>query len=225
MSMQQLLPLEARLSTGWRGWVRHRGVEEAIKRMALWLAHGGWLWLDSEGPAGKSLLLRLVHEAEPNTVLLCGGDPTADPLGEWLAHTKGKRRWLVDLSGAQIPRAWALAAFHLIERARAAHADLVIAVRASALEQAPPEFASRVRAMPRVEMRAPSDDEALAKILRAELARRQWDAPAGLVETLLLCAPRTLEAQLALLERLDREALAERARVSKAWVLRKLGIR
>ena len=220
MSRQQVLDLVARLDTGWQGWVRHAGVEEACARVALWLAHGGALWLDSPGAAGKSLLLRLVHEAEPRTAL-CVPRPAEDLLRHWLACAQGRSHWMLDLSGMRVPRAVALAGFHLMERARAAGAHMLVAVRREALDHAPPELASRVRAMPHVVL-GPPDDEALARILREELRRRQWDAPPALVRALLEHAPRRLDAQIELLDALDKAALRERVRVTKAWVLRKL---
>ena len=44
-------------------WVRHAGVEAATNRLALWLVHGGRLWLTSDEVAGKSHLLSLLAAA------------------------------------------------------------------------------------------------------------------------------------------------------------------
>ncbi|RME86832.1 MAG: hypothetical protein D6771_01245, partial [Zetaproteobacteria bacterium] len=139
--------------------------------------------------------------------------------GNGARFSESKRFWLIDVQ-PEAGTSEAMQAFFWLERARARRVSVLIAARESTVKIAPPELASRVRAMPCAVMRPPPDDAELKAVLRAELARRQWEAPELLLDQLLKRAPRTLEAQLALLDALDRLAIAERVRrITNRWVL------
>jgi len=212
-SQQALLALRLPDVAGWEGWVRHEGVQAACERIALWLVHGGRLWLGSDEPAGKSLLLRLLASEEPQLGYLCidGHRSAAEQAKELAPYAF----WVIDLP-AEPPQEALWCAFHLIERA--ADRPLLVASRRSSAAMAPPELRSRLMAMDFVAMHPPYDDDALRAVLRAELRRRQWEVSDRLIDLLLVHAPRRLEDQIRWLDRLDRQALAERRRVTLPWV-------
>ena len=87
MGKNQLrLQLPLPVSYDYHNWFRHKGVEDACNRLALWTVHGGRIWLNSESAAGKTHLLRTISADHPSIALL-SIDATQDWMqaGHWLS--------------------------------------------------------------------------------------------------------------------------------------------
>lgn len=208
-------------------WVRHAGVEAATNRLALWLVHGGRLWLSSDMVAGKSHLLSLLA-AEHAALGLISVD--ADAKGHalawvrrWLVSLEPKPFWAVDVAAGALSQGQGIALFHLLERARDMRRPILIAWRDPGAM--PPELESRLRGMERVEMRAPHDDEDLRRIMRAVATSLQWEIPDAVLDILLVRLPRRLDALPSMLRSLESDSLRQGKRLSPAWVRRWLAER
>jgi chromosomal replication initiation ATPase DnaA len=202
------------------GWVRHAGVEDACNRLALWLVHGGRLWLASEEVAGKSHLLSLLAAAHPQLGLI---SVHADASGHalqlvrgWLRQLESKAFWAVDVQAGPLTQAHAFALFHLLERAREMRRPIVLAWRSAG--PLPPELDSRLKGMERVVMQAPRSDEELRQVMRAVAASLQWQIPDALLDVLLVHLPRHLDALPRMLRSLEADSLQHGKRLTPAWV-------
>ncbi len=220
---QQPLAIGVTPEQGYGDWVRHPGVEQACNRLALWLVSGGRLHLDSDAPAGKSHLLRALAGEHANLLGIVEakeGLPAHRLAEQWDARLSRFPFWAMDLAAGAQPRAVALALFHLLERAKARQRPVVVAWRAPA--DMPPELSSRLRAMERVSMHPPADDAGWRAVLLSMARAMQWHVPEHALDPLFEQLPRDLGAMADALRRLERAALAERKRVSRAWVERQV---
>jgi hypothetical protein len=203
-------------------WVRHAGVEAATNRLALWLVHGGRLWLTSDEVAGKSHLLSLLAAEHASLGLITVG---ADHAGQalqwvrrWLVPLEPKAFWAVDVEAGALSQAQALALFHLLERARDMRRPMLIAWRDPG--PMPPELESRLKGMERVEMLAPHADVELRRIMRAVATSLQWEIPDAVLDTLLVRLPRRLDALPQMLRSLEADSLHQGKRLTPVWVRR-----
>ncbi len=221
---QQLLDLRLPPDYGHGNWVRHAGAEEAQNRLALWLVHGGRLWLTSGSPAGKTHLLHALAAEHPHLGLLTIARSDAPPLRQvrtWLAALDSRASWLVDAPAGALPRASALALFHLMERAREMHRPLVVAWRGDA-DALPPECASRLKALERVDIAPPGSDRELAAVMEAAARARQWHVQPDVIRLMLTNLPRDLGALMEALAAFEHSSLAERKRLTRAWAARRI---
>jgi len=221
---QQLLNLSLPPDYRHGNWVRHAGVEEAQNRLALWMVHGGRLWLTSNAPAGKTHLLHALAAEHPHLGLLPLAPDDTPPLRQvraWLASLESHALWLVDAPAGDMPRASALALFHLMERAREMHRPLVVAWRGDP-GRLPPECASRLKSLERVHLRPPAGDDDLAAVLAAAARTRQWHVDNAVIATMLAHLPRDLETLMEALGTFERGSLAERKRLTRAWASRRI---
>jgi chromosomal replication initiation ATPase DnaA len=221
---QQLLNLTLPPDYGHRHWVRHAGVEAAQNRLALWMVHGGRLWLTSEAPAGKTHLLHALAAEHPALALLDirpSDDAPARQVRDWLDALGGRAFWLADAPAGPMPRPTALALFHLMERAREMRRHLAVAWRGNP-DALPPDCASRLKALERVDMAPPATDADLTAVLRAVAHARQWHVEDGVIATMLTHLPRDLNELVAALAAFERGSLAERKRLTRAWAARRI---
>ncbi|HXH63999.1 MAG TPA: hypothetical protein VNH42_00655 [Mariprofundaceae bacterium] len=201
-------------------WVRHDGVEDACNRLALWLVHGGRLWLSSDAVAGKSHLLSLLAAEHPQLGLIhVDSDASGRALQqvrEWLDQLEGKAFWAVDVQAGPLAQAHAFALFHLLERARDMRRPIILAWRSGGV--IPPELDSRLKGMERVVMQAPHGDEDLRRVMRAVAAGLQWEIPDAALDVLLVHLPRHLDALPRMLRSLEADSLQNGKRLTPAWV-------
>jgi len=219
---QQRLGLYVPPSYDYGRWQRHAGVEDACNRVALWQVHGGRIWLTSEAAAGKTHLLHALQQEHPQTGLLCIS--AAEPghafgqVQRWLAMLEPMAFWAVDVAAGPLPPATGLALFHLLERARDMQRPLIVAWRCPQQHMAPPELASRLKSMERIELAPPHSDADLRRVARSVAASLQWDVKEEVLDVLLAHLPRQLDVQLAALKRLEAASMERgRRRISQAW--------
>lgn len=219
---QQLLELKLPERYSYGDWVQHAGAEDAHNRLALWLVHGGRLWLRSEKPAGKTHLLHALADEHPHIGLVRPRVASADHgwalVNNWLADLHDKALWAVDVEAGGLPYATGIALFHLIERAREMHRPLLIAWRCDEAELAPPELASRIKGMEQVEIAPPRSDAALRAVLMSVASSRQWRMDDAILNLLLSRLPRDLPGLIDTLDAMERSALQQRRRFTSAWV-------
>lgn len=114
---------------------------------------------------------------------------------------------------------WEEAIFHLFNQLRARGARLAVSagVPPAQLPICLPDLRSRLGSGLAIGLRAPGDDERLA-ILTFRAARRGLELPADAGRYLLARASRRLDDLVALLARLDREALVHQRRLTLPFV-------
>ncbi len=217
---QQILDLHIPPSYEYGNWVRHAGVETAHNRLALWLVHGGCLWLTSDIPAGKTHLLHALAKEHAQISLLTPDPETVHALPQvraWLKELSGSTCWVIDVAAGSMPRTTAIALFHLLERAREMNRHMVIAWRNKNLTGLPPELASRLTAMERIDMYPPENDHDLTAVLKSVANARQWTVDDAIPRLILTHLPRNLPDIIDALAYLENSALAERKRLTRAW--------
>lgn len=108
------------------------------------------------------------------------------------------------------------ALFHLLNRAREQGAPVLMTSRMwpAGLPVRLPDLASRLRAAHSVELGEP-DDELLRRVLVKLFADRQLAVDAGVVDHIAMRMERSLQAANAIVDELDRAALAERAPITR----------
>lgn len=227
-SHQKQLRLPMDLSSGYdyRGWVRHAGVEAACNRLALWMVHGGCLWLNSESPAGKSHLLRLVAHEHPQCGLLHITDAASGRAGwrlaqQWAGALGGRAMWLLDVRAGPLSASVAYAIFHCLERARDQQRPLVIAWRGD-LSACPPELSSRLSAMDVVKASPPAADDELLALLKASTGHLQWDIREQVLQSMLVYLPRRLDILLQALDELEQLSFEQQQKPAGAWLKQQL---
>ncbi len=223
---QQRLLFTLPITPGYHTWVHHQGTVTACTRLAVWLNEGGILWLKSDGPAGKSHLLRALQEEYPQLARL-QIQPSLSALQQvasWLEVAESYDIWSIDLPAQSLPKHTATALFHLIERAKEKTRPLLIAWRCPDHELAPPELASRMRMVEQVQIIPPESDHDLHNVLKAAAHQLHWDIPDKLIKIMLTHLARDLDSQLSALRLLESASQTERARMTQAWVREKLNI-
>lgn len=107
--------------------------------------------------------------------------------------------------------------FHLINDVRAAQSTLLITARTfpSAWRVTLPDLVSRLKAASLVEIHEP-DDELLAGVLTKLFADRQVDVEPHVIQFLVKRMERSLQTANLIVERLDRAALEQKSRITRA---------
>ncbi len=222
---QQLLDLHLPLHYEYGNWVRHAGIETAHNRLALWLVHGGRLWLTSSAPAGKTHLLHALAKEHTHLGLITPHPETVHALRRvqaWLEQLSDYAYWVIDIAAGPIPQSTAIALFHLLERAREMNRHMVIAWRSEDTVNLPPELASRLAALERIDMHSPGNDHDLTAVLKSVAAVRQWRVDDAILQLMLTHLPRHLSDMIAALENLENSSLAERKRLTRAWASKQI---
>lgn len=223
---QQLLDVRLSQAYTYGDWHRHAGAEEALNRLALWMVHGGRVWLSSEQPAGKTHLVHALREEHPQLGMLCVNPRqhghAMQLVSDWLSVLQEKALWMVDIEAGAMPIAHGLALFHLIERSREANRPLLIAWRCPDTALAPAELASRLKAFEHLEIIPPQTDEDMRSVLLSVSASRQWPLAEDIIDLVLTRCPRRLMALLSTLQEMENVSLAGGHRLSLAWARRYL---
>jgi len=223
---QQLLDLELPPRFAYSEWVRHGGVEAAQNRLALWLVHGGRLWLTSENPSGKTHLAHLLAAEHPHLGLIhvqVDNDiPATRQVSDWLDMLGNSAYWLIDVPAENLPMSTGIALFHLLERAREMERPLALLWRLQDGNDAPPELITRLATLERVEMQPPRSDADLTRVLQAVAASRQWQVDDTVIDLMLTHLPRDLDTLVQAMQQMERASLAERKRLTKRWASRQI---
>jgi len=223
---QQLLDLGLSPAYSHAEWVRHAGVEAAQNRLALWLVHGGRLWLKSEAPAGKTHLAHMLAAGHPQLGLVSvqpdATQPATRQVAGWLEMLGHSAWWLFDLPASPMPRATAIALFHMLERSREMQRPLALAWRNTDFSDTPPELVSRLATLEQVALAQPHSDAELTSVLHAVADSRQWQVDEAVIRLMLTYLPRDLDTLITALEHLEHASLAERKRLTARWAGRQI---
>jgi len=223
---QQLLNLRLAPHYDYGSWVRHRGVEGAQSRLALWIVHGGRLRLSSKTPAGKTHLLHALVQEHPRLGLVTISHKAAPNAGRqvqaWLEKLANHACWLVDVPAIPLPYATAIALFHLLERAREMNRPVAIAWRQPVDANTPPELASRLAAMECAQMFPPESDSDLMAVLNSVAVARQWAVNHAVLQLMLTRLSRHLPDLIAALEAMENASLTERSRLTRTWASKRI---
>lgn len=161
------------------------------------------------GPAGsgKSHLLSAWAEASGATLL------PADRLAATGSGVAGPIA-IDDVDAAPLDQP---GLFHLINAVRAGGAQLLMTARRfpAAWGATLPDLASRLRAATTVEIAEP-DDALLAGVIAKLFADRQVEVEPHVVQFLVRRIERSLDTAIAVVERLDRAALEQKSRITRA---------
>ena len=207
-------------------WVHHSGTAMACSRLAIWLIHGGTLWLKSHSPAGKSHLLHILQTEHPHlgVVSIHPKLSSLKQVDAWVKALDNYAYWSIDLPAGALGYAHAIAVFHLIERAKMMNRPLLIAWRCHDDALAPAELASRMRMMEQIDISPPENENDLSLVLQAVAKQLHWDIPQALLKVMLTHLPRDLDTQIKALRHLEAASTAERARMSQAWAKQTLQV-
>ncbi|HCS13689.1 MAG: glucose-inhibited division protein A [Zetaproteobacteria bacterium CG06_land_8_20_14_3_00_59_53] len=223
---QQLLDIHLPPSYAWAEWVRHAGVEAAHNRLALWLVHGGRLWLSSDAPAGKTHLSHVLSVEHPQTGLLqvqaANGQSSTRQVAGWLESLNHAAWWLIDVPSVPLSTATALALFHLLERSREMQRPLALMWRNADTSGLPPELVTRLATLERIEMRPPHSDAELHVVLQAVAASRQWNIDDAVIRLMLTYLPRDLASLIDAMGQMEKASLSERKRLTSRWASRQI---
>ncbi len=222
---QQVLGLCLPPSYEYGNWVRHAGIETAHNRLALWLVHGGRLWLTSDAPAGKTHFLHALAKEHAQMGLVTPSPETAHAFLQvqtWLKQLSGYVYWVIDIAAGSMSQATAIALFHLLERAREMNRHMIIVWRNNDLTGLPPELASRLVAMERIDMYPPENDHDLITVLKSVADVRQWTVDDATLQFMLTHLPRHLHDMIHALKELENRSLAERKRLTRAWASKQI---
>lgn len=118
-----------------------------------------------------------------------------------------------------------IALFDVYNRGRAQGATLVLTARSrpGLLPLVLPDLASRLASLPLYPLR-PLDDSGRREVVRRRAAARGITLGEDVIEFLFRRQPRDLGALVALVDRLDRESLAEQRRVTVPFLRRIIGL-
>jgi len=207
-------------------WVRHLFAEPACSRVAMWLVHGGSLWLTSEQMSGKSHFVQALLLEHPflGVVKPDARLSALKQVDHWCEQLEHFAFWAVDMPSGPANVASGFALFHLMERAKQKNRPLLIAWRCANDDLYPPELASRMRMLEQINMQAPEDDTTLRNILRSTAASWHWTIPDDVLDVMLTYLPRDLATQLAALQQLEAASFEEQKRLTKSWVKKHLDL-
>ncbi len=181
-----------RLIEGWRDWPY------------------GWAALWGAGGAGKSHLGDIWRVAAGATAL----DPLRPEALELGALT-APWRYLLDFGAGALAPETEKPLFHLLNIVRERGGALLVVSRAAPARWpvALPDLASRLRAMLAAEATAP-DDGLFGAVIAKQFADRQLVVERQTIDYLVARSERSFAAAQALVERIDRAALARRRRIT-----------
>jgi len=223
---QQLLNLQLAPRYAYAEWVRHAGVEAAQNRLALWLVHGGRLWLTSENACGKTHLAHLLTKEHPHIALIRvqadGDHPAARLVADWLESLGHSAYWLLDIASVPLPKSTAIALFHLLERAREGQRHVALFWRRQEGADVPPELMTRLAALERIDMQPPHKDSELTAVLAAVAKARQWQVGEDVIRLMLEHLPRNLDSLIDTLDQMEHASLAERKQLTRRWAGRRI---
>ena len=136
-------------------------------------------------------------------------------IGDWLNRAPLARSVAIDDADAQGLDEDGL--FHLINTIRAQGLTLLVTARRfpSSWGLRLPDLASRLKAATTVEILEP-DDELLAGVIAKLFADRQVEVEPHVVQFLVRRIERSLSSAIEMVERLDRAALGEKGRITRA---------
>jgi len=217
---QGLLDLKTEPMYSYGEWVRHASMEPVHNRLALWLVHGGCIWLWSDEPAGKTHLLHALQQQHPFLGLISvagSGDTSFSTVRRWLDALMPHAFWMIDLPSGRAGKN-STALFHLIERARSMQRPLLISWRCPQAELAPPALSSRLKGMERLEMQPPCTDADLKAVLTSYIRSHQWKADEAMIDLLLLRLPRSLDGLISGLKKIEMASLEEHRAFTRTWV-------
>jgi chromosomal replication initiation ATPase DnaA len=160
--------------------------------------------------SGKSHLVEIWRSLSGAAVVEAAALSSAeDPLGE---------RRAIAVEDLHVGPFSETALFHLLNRASERRAAVLMTSRltATGLPVALPDLASRLRAALPVELQAP-DDDLLRRVLIKLFADRQLAIDPGVVDFVVARMERSLEEANRIVERLDRDALAEGRAITKRF--------
>lgn len=199
--------------------------QAAVARLRQWLAQPGpgVLALCGAEGAGKSHLLNaacLNAEADGQTALCLGLDEAVHLPPQALEGME-QFDWLCldDLQALPSTTDWEEALFHLFNRVQDAGHRLLMASTAtpSSRDWVLPDLASRLRAVPVIQLLSPSDVDRMA-ILQARAYHRGLVLSDDVAGFILRRAPRDTESLLSLLARLDEASLRSQRRLTIPFV-------
>lgn len=209
------------------------------RQLALALGHRESFARDDflEGPSNRDAVALIDNWPDwpGRAVVLSGpeGSGKSHLASVWAATAGARRVAGRGLAEPDLPRALATGAlvledvapetcdqralFHLLNLVREERAWLLVTTRAQPLAEgfSLPDLRSRLRALPVVSL-APPDDGLLRAVLVKLFADRQIKADESLVSLLVCRIERSFAAAVAIVERLDREALGRKRPVSRA---------
>jgi len=168
--------------------------------------------LTGPGGAGKSHLVE-IWRARSGASIIAAGDLGERPLDELLGASA------VAVENIHVRTYPEAALFHLLNLAKERGTTLLLTTRVavSDLNIGLPDLASRLKSAQPVALGAP-DDTLLRTVLVKLFADRQLSVEPELVEYILKRTERSLEAANALVDSLDREALAAGAPISRRLI-------
>lgn len=223
--MRQLL-LEFPTTESFGNWIRHAGVEEAQNRLALWLVHGGMVWLRSKRMAGKTHLLHMLSASHPYVgMITIHARKPRQPLvlvRTWMDELHSKPFWIVDCRAGKMATNWALALFHLMERARELGRPMLIAWRMDKAEPLPRELFSRLQTMECQWMYPPTEDDDLRRVVQSVAEAKQWKVDERVLELILKRFPRRLDVLLKVLGCLEMESHSMGKPMSISWAKKRI---
>lgn len=223
---QQLLDIHLSPSYAWAEWVRHAGIEAAQNRLALWLVHGGRLWLSSDSPAGKTHLAHVLAGEHAHIGLLhvqAGSAQSATrQVAGWLDELGHAAWWVVDVPSGPVGTATAIALFHLLERSRDMQRPLALMWRNADAAGLPPELVTRLATLERIGMQAPHSDADLSAVLHAVAFSRQWNIDAAVIRLMLTYLPRDLASLIDAMGQMEKASLSERKSLTSRWASRQI---
>jgi chromosomal replication initiation ATPase DnaA len=158
--------------------------------------------------AGKTHLAAIWREAADALAI------PASAIGTAAADTGGHPVLVDDVDSAPIDEQ---GLFHLINAVRGAGSHLLLTARSfpSAWRITLPDLASRLKAAATVEIHEP-DDLLLAGVLTKLFSDRQVDVEPHVVQYLVRRIERSLATAMRVVERLDRAALEQKTRITRA---------
>jgi chromosomal replication initiation ATPase DnaA len=166
------------------------------------------------GPSGsgKSHLVE-VWQKQSGAAKIQAAELTLDLVPD---HLSANALAIEDADQPGVPEA---ALFHLMNLARQQGQHLLFTSRTRPEQWtvALPDLASRLRAMPSVQILSP-DDALLRGVLVKHFADRQIAVDEPLIAYLLLRMPRSLEAASKLVQTIDEQALEQRAEITRPFV-------
>ena len=224
MTRQLSLNLKLRDSASFENFCPgdNRELLERVRTMTRSAAVAVPLFLWGESGSGKTHLLQAACRAVQADGHVPLYVPLAAPDVPPAVLEDAEHAFLVCLDDVQAVarrREWETALFALYERARSTGAHLIAAATAAPAQLGLdlPDLATRLGWGPVYQLQA-LDDAGKLEALRVRAQRQGFDLPMDVARYILSRYPRDLHSLFALLERLDRAALASQRRVTVPFI-------